>query len=251
MRFLISNLILPLPIFWILIVLTLILYKKRKKTSQITFRIALLWLFIISTPFIPDMLIKNLETQHSPVSNEILNNLKDSVNILVLGGSHIDDEILPANSQLSESSLARLVEGIRIHNQLKYSTLITSGYLKTSNISNAKVQADAALSLGIDSTSIRIQETPTNTWQEALIYKQTFGDSSKLILVTSAAHLPRAMMLFKKAGLNPIAAPADYLVKSRKKWFFFFWIPSSGNIEKMESAIHEYVGMAWYMLKGK
>lgn len=250
MRFLISILILPLPVFWVLITSALIFYKKRKKASQIILTIALLWLLIVSTPFVPDALIKSLETQYSSISNEIFSDLNDSVNILVLGSGHVDDERLPASSQLGESSLARLVEGIRIHHQLKHSTIITSGHIKTSEISNAKVQADAAISLGIDSAGMRMQETPINTWEEALSYKQTFGHKTKMILVTSAAHMPRAMMLFKKAGLNPIAAPTDFLVKKGIKRSFYYWIPSTGNIEKMESAIHEYVGMIWYKLRG-
>ena len=35
----------------------------------------------------------------------------------------------------------------------------------------------------------------------------------KFILVTSAAHMPRSMALFRKRGLQPIPAPADFQVR--------------------------------------
>ena len=214
--------------------------------------LSVLWLLIISTPFVPNLLAKNLENQYTVFSSEYLPSKKESVNILVLGGGHTNDKRLPANSQLGGSSLARLTEGIRIHRLFPGSTLITSGYAGKSNDKpNAIVSANAAMLLGVDSANIKRQETPENTGQEALTYKQMFGDSASLVLVTSAIHIPRAMYLFRKAGLKPIAAPADFLVKNEKKEDFFFWVPSSMNIKKMESAIHEYVGLLWYRVEGK
>lgn len=47
--------------------------------------------------------------------------------IVVLGGGVVSDTRLLANNQSLCSSLARLVEGIRIHNNLKGSKLILSG----------------------------------------------------------------------------------------------------------------------------
>ncbi len=251
MRTLISNLILPLPVFWIFILLAFVQYMRKKKTSFRIFVIfSALWLLVISTPLVPNLLVRNLENQYNVFSPEYLQNTKRPVNILVLGGGSTNDKRLPANSQLAESSVARLSEGIRIHRLFPGSTLITSGYAgKSNNTPHAIVSAKAAMLLGVDSASIKSQETPENTWQEALIYKQMFGDSADLVLVTSAIHIPRAMYLFRKAGLNPIAAPADFMIKNRKRKSISYWFPSAKNIEKMEGAIHEYVGLLWYRMK--
>jgi uncharacterized SAM-binding protein YcdF (DUF218 family) len=99
--------------------------------------------------------------------------------------------------------------------------------------------------MGMRNSLFRSQTLPKNTWAEATEYKRLFGDSAQLILVTSAAHMPRAMKLFHKAGLSPIAAPTNHLVKKSPQPDFWFWLPSSINIQKMESAVHEYVGMGW------
>ena len=249
MCLLLSHLILPLPVFCILIAIALILYLKRRKSSQAVLIISLIWFFIISTPFIPDLLIKNLENRHNVISSDTIQKIKGPVNILVLGSGHTDDKRLPPNSKLSERALARLSEGIRIHRMIPGSTLITSGYRGSNDTPNSLVSAQTAILIGVDSASIKQQGNPENTWQEALAYKQTFGNTGNLILVTSAAHMPRSIFLFQKAGLNPIPAPTDFLRKRWKDMPPYYWMPSSDHIKKMESATHEYVGLLWYKLQ--
>jgi uncharacterized SAM-binding protein YcdF (DUF218 family) len=191
------------------------------------------------------MLVSYLENQYKVVSPNTYNENTKPVNILVLGGGHTNDNRLPATNQLSESALTRLVEGIRLHRQIPNSSLITSGYAGKEDISHAEVLAKAAVLLGVDEKNISTQSLPKNTWAEATEYKRIFGDSARLILVTSAIHMPRAMKLFHKAGIMPIAAPTNHLVKKGKHRDPWFWIPSSGNIQMMESAIHEYAGIVW------
>ena len=111
--------------------------------------------------------------------------------------------------------------------------------------------AEAAVLLGAETSQIRMQKKPKNTWSEATECKRLYGDTAQLVIVTSAIHMPRAMYLFQKAGLDPIAAPTSHLIKKGKKRNFWFWIPVSDNIKKTEAAVHEYVGMLWYNLGGK
>ncbi len=249
-RIILSKLIMPLPFLWFLLLAGLILYLVKKKgIAHIVWLLAVLWLLIISTPFIPVMLMNKLEQQYPVFTINELPNNHQAIHILVLGGGHVENKKLPPNSQLSEGALARLAEGIRIHRLLPQSILITSGYSINNRTPQAIIAARAAIALGVDSTNIKWQEKPTNTWEEALSYKQLFGDSTNLILVTSANHMPRAMYLFHKAGLKPLAAPTDFWVKGHGKKAFTYWFPSSKNIERMKRAIHEYVGLLWYRMK--
>lgn len=246
MKSLLSELILPLSVFWILILVAVFLrLRKKNKSSQYLLVISVCWFLIISTPFLPNLLVLHLENQYPVVSPKVLNDLNQPVNILVLGGGHSNDERLPATNQLSESALTRLVEGIRLHLQIPNSSLITSGFAGQEGISQAEVLAKAAVVLGVDEKNIRTQTLPGNTWMEATEYKRLFGDSARLIIITSAIHIPRAMKLFHKAGLRPIAAPTNHMVKKGKHRNIGFWTPSSNNIRKMESVLHEYAGIVW------
>jgi uncharacterized SAM-binding protein YcdF (DUF218 family) len=247
MKALISRFIMPLPIFWLLVILAFILFKKGKiKAAKISSITALIWLLVISTPFVPDFLVQNLEKQYEVFSPETLTQSQKPVHILVLGAGHSGDVRLPSTSRLGEEGLAKLTEGIRLHRQIPQSIIITSGFKGKGDVAQATVSAEAAMLLGVDTASIKLQTEPENTSQEATKYKRIFGDTARLIVVTTANHMPRAMYLFRKAGLTPESAPCYFLVPQTKKRGFWFWMPSSVNIGKLEVAIHEYVGLLWY-----
>ncbi|MEE1974343.1 ElyC/SanA/YdcF family protein, partial [Maribacter flavus] len=67
-----------------------------------------------------------------------------------------------------------------------------------------------AESLGIPRSEIIVLDKPKDTEEEAEAVKQTIGDAP-FLLVTSASHLPRAMIFFQHVGLNPLPAPANQL----------------------------------------
>jgi hypothetical protein len=137
-------------------------------------------------------------------------------------------------------ALDRLTESIRIHKMIPGTRLILSGNISNTELSPSLVLYRAALLLGIDSVSMAMQELPSNTQMEAEEYAKNFGKENALIVFTSDIHMPRAMMLFRKAGHNPIAAPTNQILKygsHKKTWR---WVPSSENIGMMEAAIHEY-----------
>jgi len=253
MRQFLSEIILPLPILWLFIIAIFILCKRRNhKAIRILLAVALTWFALISTPFVPDMLAESLENQYEVMDDEKIENLNKPLHILVLGAGKTNDQRLQLTNRLSETAVVRLMEGVRLYKKLPGSKLITSGYTREKGLTQAELLAHAAHIMGVDTTDIRTQNKPENTWQEALEYQRLFGrDSVQLILVTSAMHMPRAMYLFQKAGLDPIPAPTDHLVKKSKHVDPWFWMPSSANINKMEIVIHEYVGLAWYKCGGK
>ena len=81
--------------------------------------------------------------------------------------------------------------------------------------------------------------SPWNTRTEAIHYRRRFGPGQPLILVTSALHLPRAMMHFRRAGLDPIPAPADRITKEDEIPDGIQVLPGSGNLMLMKRALHE------------
>ena len=59
--------------------------------------------------------------------------------------------------------------------------------------------------------------------------------------------MPRAMILFQKEGLKPIAAPSPYDVQENS----YLSIPTASNIKNTEIALHEYIGIIWATIKGQ
>lgn len=251
MKSFLSNIIMPLPVFWILVFLTVVsCFRRKRKLSWFFGIISLIWLLVISTPFLPDLLVSKLEGRYEVFNPDKFVRRDKAVHIIVLGGGHVNDDRLPANNRLSPTALIRLSEAIRIHRELPGSIIITSGWSASGNQPQAEVLEETAVLMGVQEKYIKTQPLPENTRMEASEYKKLFGDTAHLIVVTSAVHMPRAVYAFQKEGLDPVAAPTNHLVKKSENYNPWIGIPSSHNISKMESAVHEYVGLLWYKLLG-
>ena len=192
---------------------------------------------------VPNALLRPLEYRYPPV--RALQDVEGAKWVVVLGGGHVSDPRLSANSQLSGTTLTRLVEGIRIYRIVTGSRLILSGGAAFGNISNAEVMADAAIALGVDKSDIVLETLSRDTEDEAMFIREMVMDDP-IVLVTSAAHMPRSMTLFEELGMAPVPAPTDYGVKEgddRLSPGMFF--PGADGLLKVESAFHEYLGLLW------
>jgi len=248
----ISALLLPLPIIFILFLSGLFLiWLNKKRTGRILLLIAGCLFLIVSTRPVPYLLIGMLEKKY-PVLNEIpAFDSSGQVYILVLAAGHADDESLPPNSQLSGGGLIRLTEGVRLHKKIPCSRLILSGPGGKEGYTQADALFRTALIMGLDSSSILLMNKAKNTAGEAREYKERFGTQHNLILVTSAIHMPRAMMTFRKEGINPVPAPTNFIIKHGSRKDPWRWMPSARYIEMMEGGVHEGMGILWLLLLGK
>ena len=166
----------------------------------------------------------------------------------VLGGGHMESKRFAGGAQLSSSSLARVVEGIRIAQMYPDARLVFSGYAGYTGVNktpNAEVAKAVAVSLGIDEERIDLLTEAKDTREEAIDVEDFIHDG-RLILVTSASHMPRAVTIFKQEGLKPIPAPTYFLGAENLSPSF----PSAGNLQKTERYLYEKVGLAWVAFKG-
>ncbi len=244
MKTILTQLFMPVPLFFILVLAAAVTIR-RKRTSRVLMLVAVVWLFTVSASPVPVLLAKNLENRYGILHAEEIGMPGKTVHLLVLGGGHTNDDRLPANNQLTLQALGRLTEGIRLQRQLPGSLLITSGWSSSGKTTQAGMLTQTALLLGVDSASIRMQTLPQNTRMEALEYKRMFGDTARLVIVTSAIHMPRAMYHFRQVGLEPLAAPTNHLVKDDGRNPYRNWLPTADKIRMMESVVHEYGGL-WY-----
>ncbi len=178
---LISQFLYPLPGALILIILGLIflLFTRRQKLGKALNLIGLCLLLIFSYKPTALLLLYNLERQSLPVITDHApnppENLPEATWILVIASGHTVDTSLPATSQLSLSSLARLVEAIRLHRRLPKSRLLLSGGHILDGRSNGEVMAAAAQALGVPKASITIGPLALDTPQEAVHLRPTLG----------------------------------------------------------------------------
>lgn len=238
-----------------LVGLILLFWTKRQKLGRVLLAAAFLALALFSNKGIARLLIAPLENQFSalpeaPNASALAPDVANCRTIVVLGGGHSDSPGLSRVNQLSTSSLSRLTEGVRLAHLLPDAKFIVSGYNGPRTFSHAQILAEAAQSLGIaPARFIRFDHT-RDTDDEAQALVREIGPQP-FLLITSAWHMPRAMALCKKAGLHPIAAPADFMLRpgpdDKQDWLGW----DLGALERSSKAIHERLGLFWAKLRGR
>ncbi|MGB1227300.1 MAG: ElyC/SanA/YdcF family protein [Poseidonibacter sp.] len=239
---LISAFLLPVPIglFLLLIAFYFLMTNSYKKAKVFLF-LGLAWFVLLSFQPISNAIISPLENSH-----KALLEIPKVEYVLVLGAGHTTDEKLSITSQLSEVAVVRLNEGIRILKNQENAKLIVSGYKGFDKNFHSTMSKELAIKLGVKENLILKMSKPKDTREEAIQAKKIMGDKP-FILVTSASHMKRSMLLFEKLGLNPIAAPTYHLAHEKKSYSSIF---SSENLYKVKVAFHEYLGITWAYIKG-
>tara|TARA_B100001057_G_C22107248_1_gene665507 strand:- start:31 stop:537 length:507 start_codon:yes stop_codon:yes gene_type:complete len=150
-----------------------------------------------------------------------------------------------------EEASDRIFAGINLFKEKKATTLIlTRGKLPWSlGIPEGEYLRDFAIKNGIPEKDILLTDNVENTDQEAKAVKKLLSrDKPKVILVTSAFHIPRAQIVFKAAGINVIPFPVDYQ-KGLEKLTFMNFIPSAKALSGTSFFVREMIGRIYYSLK--
>ncbi len=207
--------------------------------------LSILWFFLFSYAPFANRLLYSLESIHPTLHTAP----KDIKYIYVLGGGHHTDESLPITSQVVETSVVRLTEGIRLYQQLnRNAKIIVSGYHGLYDITeHAVMQQKLAVSLGVDEKDIILHLGTKDTQEEAQAGKKLLGDEP-FILVTSASHMSRAMKFFKHEGLNPVPAPTNHLASLQHPNYTDIF--SEESLTKSRIVFHELLGLIWQKIKG-
>lgn len=233
----------PFPIFLILIGIGFYFWQRGdNRRAKRFFLFSLLWISLLSYPPFSALLLLPLESAYSKVK------ITDTPPkyIHVLGCGHTSNPHIPLSSEIGLVSLARLNEGVSLYKAHPNMKIIFSGYGGGDPVSNARKNAQMAITLGVNPKNIILLENPQDTQEEAVAAKRIIADQP-LILVTSASHMVRASALFRKAGIVVIQAPTDFQIKASDTLWQF---PSAGGMGRSEAAFHEYLGLVWGRLKG-
>lgn len=244
---LISALLLPVPIIVLLFAIGvfLIWFIPRFQLASKYLSLAFFILVLFSFAAVPSWLLGQLESQYRP----LISIPKDVQMIVVLGGGVRENTSDPPNTQLSSATLSRLIEAIRLYRQQPNRKIVLSGGRVFGANSESHTMNNLVVALGVPQEDIVIENGSRDTHQEALYLKSKL-DGKPFILVTSAYHMPRAMALFKAQGLDPIAAPAQFLVK-QNYYAPKYYLPNTTNLVYADIAIHEYLGLWWAKMRGE
>jgi len=240
------------PLNWLLALIIYGLVGKNPKRKRRALRIAIGLFFIISNPLISNFVAKMYEAKGVEVS--ALTSQYDAA--IVLGGfsnleTAYDDDRL--NLGLSPN---RLTQTIDLYHQNKIKKIILSGGNGNviGNQENEAVNAEAYLKrIGIPSSDIIIDKKSRNTYENFKYSKELLkngNDFEKLLVITSAFHVPRSRLIAKKSGLDCDFFPTDFYAEDWEMTPSKTIIPDEDCIKMWQVMIKEWFGLVAYWLKG-
>ena len=226
-----------------LFILSYLLYRYGKRRMAIGMSVFSMLIFLLcSTSYLPQYVVGKMEATYAPLQLPIPQMDSSTVLIHVLGSGYALDERVPATSQLGSIGMSRLAEAIRIHRSLPNSIIVCSGYSAFGLETQAQVTRKAAILLGVDSNQLTTLNEPSTTLEEANELRKRYDSATRVIVVTDALHMPRAMRFFKAEGFDPIAAPTNYKVNKGPNQYGMKYWPSFENIGLMNYLLHEWLG---------
>jgi len=239
--------ILPLiisPLFFVIIIISLGIILKSKKISFL----GILIFLICSLPILSNNLIYYLEKDYQPID---VSKIEDANAVVVLSG--MVSTIKKNDNFFYEfnDSIDRILKRVELIKENKASYLIlTRGILPWSNGKpEGEVLKDFVLKLGIEKEKIILTNNVQNTDQEAKAIKKLFtSDDQKIILITSAFHMPRAKKVFEAAKIKTIPFPVDFR-SSSGNFTLLDLIPSASAFSNTSHFIREVQGRIYYELK--
>lgn len=222
---------------------------RNRRSLRIVSLLLLLFIWFLGTRPAAEMVLKPLEGKYSvPTALELEKKGVNRVVVLTGGGYPVRGEIL--SSAFPHGSVYRFLAGMELCARMgKDCVLIFSGSagrsqreLETAGtMEHLSRLVSPQIPVKSESRSGSTAEHPSNV--------NPFVKDEPFILVTSAVHMLRALRSFKRAGLNPIPYPVDFLSLGGG----YGWgdlIPSVENLWKLNVATREYLALAFYTVMG-
>ncbi|MES9962564.1 MAG: YdcF family protein [Candidatus Sedimenticola sp. 20ELBAFRAG] len=233
-----------------LVILGLIgLMMSRRFLGKLLLLITLAALYLLSTPFISRELIGYVETV--PPLN--MARLKDRAPqaIVVLGGSrHPGAPEYNRKDTIGSSLLERLRYAAWLSRQTGLPVIPSGG----SGADEGEPEADMAkevLEREFSGKVIAVENRSRTTWGNAHMTGELLDRLmiERVLLVTHAWHMPRAMEAFKQAGISVTPAPTGFQRRSKIETTMYDWLPRASSLELSSIAIHEQLGSLWYRFR--
>jgi uncharacterized SAM-binding protein YcdF (DUF218 family) len=241
----------PLGIALILMALALFM-RQNSKAEIFTIVLAIMFLWLCSTRYMALPLVRSLEWRYLPLPD-----IPAADVIVVLGGGTESPQYPRPMVEINAAG-DRVIYAAELYKQGKASFILVSGgnipSLDARTTTPAEDMSLILTMLGVPQEVIWLQPNSANTAQDALYCSQLLKDSgiSRVILVTSAIHMPRAVQLFTGAGIDVTPAPVDYTV-TQEVWDNLWggnWqemvisaMPNASSLAQTTNAMKEYIGM--------
>lgn len=214
-----------------------------------TLAASLVWLWIWSSPWFLILFGGALERGFPPAKVE---SLPRADAIVVLGGGIAPPTACTRYAELS-SGADRGWHAARCYHAGKAPVILFSG------VAEGPGMKQFLMDLGVPSAKIVLETESKNTFENGVFVKEKLKSlkAKRVLLVTSAWHMRRSAMTFRKMGVEVIPAGADYEALTARgsltPKMLAYYLPSADCLNKSSAVLKEHIGY-WayrgYLLAG-
>lgn len=227
---------------------------RRSKTHNKTGLVAmacLTLLFVVSTPAAKHLALGSLEWWYGTD----LTPPRATDTIVVLSGDHNVEDDGGHRIRLGNSSLNRCTYALQLYRQAGSCRLVLSGGKvdwSEPGQTLAETMRDYLVQCGVAETDIVLEKQSSTTHENALYTAKLLAEepAERVYLVTTANSMWRAERCFQKQGVKVIPAPCEFHAR-RLAMSVISVLPAADAMTGVNDAAHEWVGLAWYWLRGR
>jgi uncharacterized SAM-binding protein YcdF (DUF218 family) len=226
----------------------LALWRRLRVLAVSLLTISLVALYFFSTAGVSDALFEGVESFAPRLPNAVV--ADDIGAIVVLGGGRNRNAPEYGGETVNFTSLERLRYAARLQRETGLPLLVSGGRVFEEATSEASLMRDVLvneLDVPVRWLEVRSRTTVENARYTAEILSRE--NVAAIILVTHAAHMPRAVEAFEKQGVRVYAAPTGRRAGNRANAGVYDWLPSSAALDRSRIALHELLGGIWYRIR--
>ena len=211
-------------------------YKIKKKPWLV---LPLLVIYLLSIRPVSNSFIKPLESCY--VQPDVTELETAQAIVLLGGGSYEGVKDFDGEGQVSGSEANRLLMALRLHKALQLPIVLSGGQVFAYSANEADIEYRVLKACGVEDKFLIKDSQSRNTAENAKYTKQICAQRNfgKVILVTSAFHMSRSVMLFKREGLVVIPYPTDYQTNKETVLDAFAFVPNIGSLYNTAVAMKE------------
>jgi len=212
MYFILSKILyfLILPLNWIITLLLIAAFTRRRKLRKWTGGVAVTLLLILSCPYLYTVVAWSWDYHRVDLSEG-----KRYSAAIVLGGfTSTDDQ----QNGYFNATADRFIQGMRLYETGKVSHILITGgngQLIHGGYSEGEWTKLQLKQLQVPDSAVLIEGKSRNTYENAKFSKellQNRGLKPKYLLVTSAFHMRRALMIFRNQGMDVDPYPCNFFL---------------------------------------
>jgi uncharacterized SAM-binding protein YcdF (DUF218 family) len=217
--------------------------RKRRAPGLVLCAASLLALLALATPAVAYRIARALEPPALPNSRAAA----DVQAIVILAGGISRAAPDWGGETLTVTSLQRVRYGARLARELRLPVLVSGGNPTGGSPEGAVMKEVLQDEFNVP---VRWLDDRSNTTAENAVNSARLLQAAgvqRIALVTSAMHMPRALLVFRATGLQVVPAPTGYF--GQAGFHTGQLIPSGEALRVSFLALREWLGLGWYHLR--